>query len=115
VPKRVLEFFIRIGSNAKRPDMENLGVEKGGGIGFDISDEGPDKGLGFAAPGANEYPVSPMDVTEDQILRSKFFRIGFSKFIYPFRFHHRNLLPSIIISNFWEKEDKKRVSMIKVC
>jgi hypothetical protein len=56
-----------------------------------------------------------MDMAEDRVLRSKFFWIGFSKFIHPFRFHHRSLLPFIIISNFSEKEAKKRVSIIKVC
>jgi hypothetical protein len=44
--------------------MEDLGIVKGGGMRLDITDEGLNQILGFAAPSPHEYPVPPMDMAE---------------------------------------------------
>ena len=48
--KIALEFRIRIRSYAERIDMDDLGIKKGLWMGFDVSDQCPDKVLGFTTP-----------------------------------------------------------------
>ena len=72
----MFELFIRVRRNAKGPDLENLCVKKGLGVGGDIIDQGADKVLGLSAACPDEYPVPSVNVTEDLALRGKLVRIA---------------------------------------
>ena len=72
VAEIVLEFFVGVRGHPQRPDMDDLGVKEGLGMGFDELDQGPDQVLRLGAGGVDEDPVPPVDVPEDLLLGNKF-------------------------------------------
>ena len=69
--KLSLELLVRVGRHAQGPDLQELGVEEGLGIGLDELDEAADQALRFAASRADEDPVAGVDVAEDDVLRGE--------------------------------------------
>jgi hypothetical protein len=100
VAKISFKLLISVRSDTECPDMKNFSIKKRCGMRLHVPDESPDKILRLATPGSDENSIAPMDMAEDRVLRSKFFWIGFSKFIHPSRFHHQSLLLFVIISDF---------------
>ena len=77
VPEIMFQFFIRIGSHAQSPHLQNLGIKKSFRMGFYIIHQSADQVLRFAATGRDEYAVTRMNMTKNIISGSKFFRIPF--------------------------------------
>jgi hypothetical protein len=87
------KLLIRIGSDPEGPYMEDLGVKKGSGMRFDITDKGMYKVLRLAAARTDKYSVPSLDMAEYRLIRCKFFWIGllqFIDFLNPFLYLHRN-------------------------
>ena len=74
-PEVVLELLVGIGRHAQGPDLQELGVEEGLGMGLDVLDEGADQVLRLAAAGADEDPVAGVDAAEDDVLCGELVRI----------------------------------------
>jgi hypothetical protein len=92
VPEVLLKFFIRVRSDSKGLDVEDLSVEKSLRVCRDVVDQSTDKVLWFAACGADEDSVSPVDVAEDPFIRGELLREKLFKLIkiYPlFHFFSR--------------------------
>ncbi len=75
VAEVLLELHVGVRGDPERPDLEHLGVEKGGRMGFDIVDQRANQVLGLAAARADEDPVAPADTAEHLLLRCEFLRI----------------------------------------
>ncbi len=70
------ELHVGVGGNPEGPDLEDLSVIEGSGMGFDIVDQGADQMLGLAATRADKDPVSPADMVEHLFFRRELLRIA---------------------------------------
>ena len=80
-PEVLLQLFVGIGGHPQGPDVDQFGIEECFGMVFNIVDQGSQQILGLAAAGADEYPVSGMNMREYLFLRGELFRIALPKLL----------------------------------
>jgi len=76
-----MQLLVGIGGNPQCPDVDQLGIEEGLGVIFDVVDQGSQQILWLAAAGAYEDPVAGMNMREDLLLGGELLRIDFPKLL----------------------------------
>ena len=75
MPEITPEFIIRVGGNAKSPNMNYLCIEECLWMGFDKVYQCANEILRFSATGSDEYSITPMDMAKYCVLRNTLIRI----------------------------------------
>jgi hypothetical protein len=102
-----LKALLGIRSDAQSPNVNDLGIEEGLGIRFDVLDKSADEILRFGAGGSDKDTVAAMDMAEDFVLGDELFRILLFDFIQgKQRFRHSYPTFNILRNSFYNKADK---------